>query len=471
MQNMQNESGVIQRIGMRIKKARVPCKRRADCQSSAMGRDDSPTMIRLLTKTDQKHSVEAHICKESHKIGHEDLKEIRRLADLSLESICLSHCRVRLAKAKLEEFKNDPEKEDWLETPVEKEKKGSLISFQVLLDNGRRIHVEIDRHTKFLANAYEPIRNPKKYDTRPDGEKYAVLKQSTQRFHFVDDEGIGVMAKGTLRPPRGLVSELDEEGNLQGWKNPRTGSPHPDPFTKNGGSPSNGKNGGSKGGAGNDRGNGGGRGGDANNRGNGGGSTNRGADNGGNGASGGGGGGNNGDDEGGKGGGSSGGGKRSGGDGTTTKMGTNSRGEEVQMTSNRRNGVEEIHYKATKTTKDGTTTTKYENESRVDERFGHSKYFEVEPWLFLLLTHSASCHRVRAQEESKKGELFKTRRIGKGVLDKDGLVTAMTHCDKEIFEVRDEVKAALGQGLEAGVIMLYFFMLSVAAMGANKRER
>ena len=253
---------------------------------------------------------------------------------LVLETICLRHWFGRLAKIKLDELKKVDASR--LQPPVPGDGLGSMISMQVLLDNGRRIHVEIDRHALHLANAFEPDRNPKE-NTRLKGEDYAALNDGSKRFHHLEGtEKRGKMAKGTLRSPRGLVTDQD---NPKNWKNHRTHSPHPDPFT---GSPSNRNNGG-----------------------------------------GGGGGGNKGGDDGGRGGSCSGGGRRGGGDGTTSMKGTNSRGEDVQMTSNRRNGVEEIHYKATKTTKDGTTTTMSENESRVDARFGHSKYFEVEPWLEL----------------------------------------------------------------------------------------
>ncbi|CAE6935242.1 unnamed protein product [Symbiodinium sp. CCMP2592] len=100
------------------------------------------------------------------------------------------------------------------------------------------------------------------------------------------------------------------------------------------------------------------------------------------------------------------------------------------MTRERHDGTtEKIHFTSTKETKDGTTTTKYKNRSRVDCQIGHSTYFEV--------------------EESLKGEVFKTRRIGKGTLDKRNLTTEMVHCEKEVLEVRDEVKGAFGQGMEA----------------------
>lgn len=57
------------------------------------------------------------------------------------------------------------------------------------------------------------------------------------------------------------------------------------------------------------------------------------------------------------------------------------------------------------------------------------------------------------------------------MLDKDGLVTEMTHCEKEIFEVRDEVKAALGQGIEAGVrTFLHLTVSSNYSRSTKKKE-
>ena len=56
-----------------------------------------------------------------------------------------------------------------------------------------------------------------------------------------------------------------------------------------------------------------------------------------------------------------------------------------------------------------------------------------------------------SQEESNKGDLFKTTRYGKGELNKSTHETRMVECQKEVLELRDEVKQAMGRGFEAGV--------------------
>ena len=67
-------------------------------------------------------------------------------------------------------------------------------------------------------------------------------------------------------------------------------------------------------------------------------------------------------------------------------------------------------------------------------------------------THWLGSHLLcpSVQEESLKGNIFKTKYVGKGELDKHSLETQMVHCEETHIEVRDEVKAAFGQGMEAG---------------------
>lgn len=71
---------------------------------------------------------------------------------------------------------------------------------------------------------------------------------------------------------------------------------------------------------------------------------------------------------------------------------------------------------------------------------------------------------AKAEEESLKGDIFKTRRIGKGELDKRSLETRMVHCEKEIFEVRDEVKAAFGRGMEVGAALQFGSLMPFAPL-------
>ncbi|CAE7833257.1 unnamed protein product [Symbiodinium sp. CCMP2592] len=113
---------------------------------------------------------------------------------------------------------------------------------------------------------------------------------------------------------------------------------------------------------------------------------------------------------------------------------TNAQGELVEVkTKCRADGMEEIDYTAEKKTKDGTKTTKYKNASPVDAPIGHSEFYET--------------------VTSNKGELFQTRQSGRGELDKKTLETRMVECEKTSYELRDEVKAAIGQGVEVGALV------------------
>ncbi|CAE7903075.1 unnamed protein product, partial [Symbiodinium necroappetens] len=115
------------------------------------------------------------------------------------------------------------------------------------------------------------------------------------------------------------------------------------------------------------------------------------------------------------------------GGGTLTT--TNQQGEHVEVKTNcRSDGMEEIDYTAEKKTKDGTKTTKYKNASPVDAPIGHSEFYET--------------------VTSNKGELFQIRQSGRGELDKKTLETRMVECEKTSYELRDEVKVAIGQGVE-----------------------
>ncbi|CAE7595047.1 unnamed protein product, partial [Symbiodinium sp. CCMP2456] len=117
-----------------------------------------------------------------------------------------------------------------------------------------------------------------------------------------------------------------------------------------------------------------------------------------------------------------------------TRITTNAQGELVEVkTKSRSDGMEEIDYTAEKKTKDGTKRTKYKNASPVDAPIGHSEFYET--------------------VTSNKGELFQTRQSGRGELDKKTLETRMVECEKTSYELRDEVKAAIGQGVEVGALV------------------
>ena len=60
--------------------------------------------------------------------------------------------------------------------------------------------------------------------------------------------------------------------------------------------------------------------------------------------------------------------------------------------------------------------------------------------------------RWKPKVTSNKGELFQTRQSGREELDKKTLETRMVECEKTSYELRDEVKAAIGQGVEARIM-------------------
>ena len=199
---------------------------------------------------------------------------------------------------------------------------GLLCVETILPENNKRIHVEIDKKEETLHNAWDPERVCYKKGCHVEDKPYATYNDKSNRYHRTDTPRRGQFARGTKGEPSGLVTE---DKNRSQWKNHRTGSPHPDPFT---GSPSR------RSGAGQDDGSseGPGHGNDRN--------------------------------------------------GSEFQSVTNARGEHVEITRKPcQDGLEKIDYKATKTTKDGTTTTTYKNESRADAPIGHSKFFEVDAWV------------------------------------------------------------------------------------------